>query len=146
MQFVYGIILSDCNDELDLNVKIFYRLWKVCWCITYSYWYSCLYGRKVHVCGGFRDCNASLTTANVTERSDFAFVCVCMVNTTCTMYHDAQVQNNDKLNEDRTERIIGREWRRFGGKLRHNKGWNCTCSVAKVAWWFLVAFLLPVGC
>ena len=45
-----------------------------------------------------------------------------MVNTTCTMYHDAQVQNNDKLNEDRTERIIGREWRRFGGKLRHNKG------------------------
>jgi hypothetical protein len=27
----------------------------------------------------------------------------------------------DKWNEDRTERIIGREWRRYERKLRHNK-------------------------
>jgi len=26
VQFVYSIILSDCKDELDLNVKIFYHL------------------------------------------------------------------------------------------------------------------------
>jgi hypothetical protein len=44
----------------------------------YSYWYSSLYSRKVEVCGVFHDCSASLTTDNVTEMSDFVFVCVCV--------------------------------------------------------------------
>lgn len=50
-------------------------------------------------------------------------VCVCarVSACVCASGHYAQAQNKDMSNEDRRERIIGREWRRFGRKLRHNK-------------------------